>query len=376
MVIWKEKLLKLKIVSIFLISFSITFFSEESIEEKLKRLSGEVAEIAKKEMGIKDKISLLKKRVSLSRSTLEKLKKDKENLKNQLDKLNEEIEEIKKEEEEVLKYFKARLKLNYLTGFIAEYRLLFSVESTSDLLEINYLLSSLNLRDKAKVERIKELKETKRNKEIQINEDLRKIEEIEKEELQQQRQLLMEVEEKNRYLEELSKNGNLARRNLSEAIENAKKMDQYFKDLNFKSKVELYSNDINLYRGKLEMPVKGEIVQGFGDYIHPKFKTKLPHPGVDISSPLGTPVHSIFDGEVVFSDWLSGYGFTVILRHPGNLYSMYSHLDRLDVKNGDVVKRGKVIGTAGGDPTKNYSGIYFELREGKMAVDPEKWFKE
>ena len=55
---------------------------------------------------------------------------------------------------------------------------------------------------------------------------------------------------------------------------------------------------------------------------------------------------------------------------------MYSHLDRIDVKTGEVVKRGSPVGTVGGDPTKSYSGIYFELREGKVAEDPEKWFKE
>ena len=375
--IWRERFLKLRTISlILLITFSVNYFSDEPIDEKLKRLSKEVAEIATKEASIKDKISLLKRRVMLSQVMLDQLKKEKSELTSELELLKTEIESIKIEEDEIMKYFKARLKLTYLTGVMAQYRVLFSSENSSELLETNYLLTSLNIKDNREVERIKNLKESKTKKEEEILNKMKKIEEVERETIKERERHNEEIQATNKLFEEISKDGDLARKHLSETIENARKMDSYFNDLNFRKKIELYQSNIHIYKGSLDKPVKGRIVQGFGDYNHPKFKTRLPHPGIDFSAPFGAAVNSIFDGEVVLADWLSGYGFTVIVGHPGGVYSMYSHLDRIDVKTGEVVKRGSPVGAVGGDPTKNYSGIYFELREGKVAEDPEKWFKE
>ncbi len=369
--------MKLRTISlILLITFSVNYFSDEPVEDKLKRLSKEVAEIATKEASIKDKISLLKKRVMLSQVTLERLKAEKLELTSQLESLKNEIDSIKVEEDKIMKYFKARIKLTYLTGVMAQYRVLFSSENSNELLEANYLMTSLNIKDNREVERIKNLKESKRQKEEEILNKMKRVEEVERETIEERERHNREIQATNKLFEEISINGDVARKNLTETIENARKMDAYFNDLNFRKKVELYQSNINIYKGSLDKPVKGKIMQGFGDYNHPKFKTRLPHPGVDFSAPFGAPVNSIFDGEVVFSDWLSGYGFTVIVGHPGGVYSMYSHLDRIDVKTGEVVKRGSIIGTVGGDPTKSYSGIYFELREGKVAENPEKWFKE
>jgi len=264
----------------------------------------------------------------------------------------------------------------YIAGFMGEYRALFSTESAEDLLQANLLLNSLAMKDEKEIQRLTILRKEKESKENNLRERMAKIEELERESLAEKEKLSEEINNVNKILESISQNGEMARKNLAETIENAKKMDLYFKDLNFKNKVEMYGKNILLFKGRLSKPLKGKVVQGFGDYVHPKFKTKLPHPGVDFEAAYGSEISAIFDGEVVFADWLSGYGYTVIINHPQGVYSLYSHLDKIETKKGDVVKTGQRIGLSGGDPTKNFSGIYFELRQGKTAVDPLPWFKE
>ncbi len=75
---------------------------------------------------------------------------------------------------------------------------------------------------------------------------------------------------------------------------------------------------------RLAWPVQGTITSTFGTRVHPIFKTKITHTGLDISAPNGTPVKAADTGEVLFTGWLSGYGNVVILDHGGNLAALFT----------------------------------------------------
>jgi murein hydrolase activator len=364
------------ICAIFALFLSVNIFPEEQMEDKLKRLAMQVTEIAQKEEGTKDRISLLKKRTMLSELTVAKLRKEKEKQLREIEKLKKDIELIEQQKNNVNEYFKARMRFQYLLGFLSEYRLLSSAASTEDLRQASFYINLLTARDKKNLDGLEMLRREEKNKEAQCNMKLSEIETIESDSAAEKTKLFEEIKQTNELLSRLSQNSDAARKALEENLEDARRMETYFKDLNFKNKVEMYGKNIILYKGKLPGPLKGKVALGFGDYLHPKYKTRLPHPGVDFEAPLGTPVCSIFEGEVVYADWLSGYGYTVILAHPGGFFSLASHLDRIEVKLGQVVSGGQKVGSSGGDPTKDYSGIYFELRQGKSAVDPLNWIKE
>lgn len=350
--------------------------AEEQVEEKLRRLADQVAEIARKEEGIKDRISLLKKRTTLSELTVSKLKKEKESRSAELDAIRKEIGLIESRENGINEYFKARMKFQYLLGFLSEYRLISSATSTEDLRQAGFYINMLTERDRKHLEGLAALKRDKREKESECSSKIAEIEKIEADSASEKKILAEEIRQTRDLLEKLSKNSDTARTALEESLENARKMEIYFRDADFKKKVEMYGKNILIFKGKLPPPLRGRVAQGFGDYVHPKFRTKLPHPGIDIEAPLGSPVSAVFEGEVVYSGWLSGYGYAVILAHPGGVFSLASHLDRVDVSLGEVVRGGQRIGTSGGDPTRDYSGIYFELRQGKDPVDPAGWIRE
>jgi septal ring factor EnvC (AmiA/AmiB activator) len=176
-------------------------------------------------------------------------------------------------------------------------------------------------------------------------------------------------------LSDLEKKRHTAQQALDETIEAAKKMDRYVSDLAFRSRVDLYSKNMSDSEGSLPFPCRGRITRGFGDYVNPRFLTRVPHPGLDISAPLGTPVKAVFDGMVEYADWLSGYGYTVILRHPGGYFTIYAHLDRVTARKGEAVSQGQEVGTVGENATTASTGLYFELREGGKAINPLPWLK-
>lgn len=81
--------------------------------------------------------------------------------------------------------------------------------------------------------------------------------------------------------------------------------------------------------------------------FHPVLKTTRPHLGIDYAAPTGTPVRAAADGTVVLAGWSGGYGRTVRIRHGRGLETLYGHLSRIAVRNGQHVSQGALIGAVG-----------------------------
>jgi septal ring factor EnvC (AmiA/AmiB activator) len=128
--------------------------------------------------------------------------------------------------------------------------------------------------------------------------------------------------------------------------------------------------------GKLDWPVDGEIIEGFGRSVHPIYGTTVISNGIDIRAPRGTPIKAVESGTVQFVDWYGAYGKTIILDHQGGHYSIYSHLDDVNVKPGQKVAKGVVIGTVGDTGSLDGPKLHFEIRKGGRAVDPITWLRK
>ncbi|MEZ4704753.1 MAG: peptidoglycan DD-metalloendopeptidase family protein [Bdellovibrionota bacterium] len=127
-------------------------------------------------------------------------------------------------------------------------------------------------------------------------------------------------------------------------------------------------------KGNLIMPVKGVVEKTYGSYFDQKLNTKLYHKGIDVRAKAGSPVTTIFDGEIVYVDWFDGYGRIVIVDHGSGFFSLYAHLDKIFVKPGDQVVIGTSIATVGDTGSLKGAYLYFELRQKGISIDPVPWF--
>jgi murein DD-endopeptidase MepM/ murein hydrolase activator NlpD len=95
--------------------------------------------------------------------------------------------------------------------------------------------------------------------------------------------------------------------------------------------------------------------------------------GINFSTPEGTPVVAIQDGEVAYADEkLAGYGKLIIIRHRNGFISAYAHNSKLLVKKGDRVSRDSIIAKSGHTGNVASPQLYFEIRYGHISVDPNK----
>jgi septal ring factor EnvC (AmiA/AmiB activator) len=125
--------------------------------------------------------------------------------------------------------------------------------------------------------------------------------------------------------------------------------------------------------GELPQPTPGTLVQGFGEHLHPLFKTKTMQSGLLIAADQGAPVQAVADGKVVYADFYQSFGPMVILDHGGGYFSLYTHLEALAVAKGQILKQGEPVGSVGA--TVEGPRLGFEIRHLTQPQDPNKWLK-
>lgn len=120
-------------------------------------------------------------------------------------------------------------------------------------------------------------------------------------------------------------------------------------------------------------PVKGWITSGFGKRASPLTGEPGRHMGVDIANEVNTPIRATADGIVTYAGWEMGYGRLVAIEHGYGYSTRYGHCARIDVKVGDEIKRGQIIGYVGSTGRSTGSHLHYEVRIHGMPVDPEKY---
>lgn len=119
------------------------------------------------------------------------------------------------------------------------------------------------------------------------------------------------------------------------------------------------------------LPTAGIFRSGFSSArAHPLLDRTMPHEGIDVSAPRGTPIMAAARGRVTFAGWRSGYGQTVEINHGYGYQTLYGHADKLLVRVGQVVDRGDIIAQVGSTGLATSPHLHYEVRVGGRPVNP------
>lgn len=118
-------------------------------------------------------------------------------------------------------------------------------------------------------------------------------------------------------------------------------------------------------------PTSGRFTSGYGA------RWGTTHEGIDIADPIGTPVLSVMDGEVISAGGANGFGKWVRVQHDDGSISVYGHVNTIHVSVGQRVTAGEQIATIGNEGRSTGPHLHFEIRPaGGSPVDPVTWFAE
>lgn len=176
--------------------------------------------------------------------------------------------------------------------------------------------------------------------------------------------------------------------NSSLIIETARKLDVLSKEAYIQSKS--YDEVLKLALNKEKMlasipaimPVANEDLKrtasGWGYRIHPIYKVRKMHYGMDFTAPVGTPVYSTGDGKVVETSGSTrsrvGFGLVVKIDHDYGYETLYGHLNSFAVKVGQEVKRGDIIGYVGNTGGSTAPHLHYEVHRNGSAVNPQHYY--
>lgn len=139
------------------------------------------------------------------------------------------------------------------------------------------------------------------------------------------------------------------------------------------------TDSVRAHRDLLEstpsiLPTRGWLSSRFSQSrMHPVHNRPLPHEGVDISAPTGTPIMAAAKGRVTRSGWAVGYGLTIEIDHGFGFSTLYGHASKLIAQVGDEVLRGDVIAQVGSTGITTAPNLHYEVRVSGRAQDPSEF---
>ncbi len=168
-------------------------------------------------------------------------------------------------------------------------------------------------------------------------------------------------------------------------INTSEKIDQISKQLYIQSKS--YDDIIELAKNKADMlaalpaiqPVSNKdlkrMASGFGYRIHPVYKTRKMHAGMDFSAKTGTPIYATGDGKISkVRKSRRGYGNHVVIDHGYGYKTLYAHMTKYIVRRGQKVKRGEVIGYVGSTGTSVAPHLHYEVHKDGRKINPVNFY--
>ena len=153
----------------------------------------------------------------------------------------------------------------------------------------------------------------------------------------------------------------------------------YIQSKSFDEVVDLFKDHDNMLQSiPAIQPVANKDLKytasGYGMRIDPIYKTAKYHSGMDFSANIGTPVYATGDGVVKKAGWQSGYGKIIVINHGHGYETWYAHLNDYDVRVGQKVKRGEVIGEVGNTGKSTGPHLHYEVHVKGKVVNPVNYY--
>ena len=386
---------------------------EEDISPRAK-LREEKSKVRRLNQGIEDHKSKIQDTRKKERSLLEELEEIDGRLQAQSKKLSllreklarqenllvqkqENLNRTIAEKETLKRYVQKRLTAYYQMGSIGLMNVIFSREKLSELLNFQEYFRNMIRYDQAAIasyqSKIVELNQSREILEAEKNRLSQLVDQVtvEEEALSNihntKMALLNRIKTEKKLYQQAVKELEMAAANLRNTLEKLKKRiihppaipaNKPVKNISATPKKQQLKADKGFasQKGKLDPPVDGTMPIQLSQPADNSFGITSSKNGIDILTASDQAIKAVYDGMVINSGYMRGYGNMIIIDHGQNYYSVVSRAAEILKKEGDTVMRGDVIGITGDDSTLLGQGLHFEIRRGSEPEDPLQWIRK
>ena len=265
-----------------------------------------------------------------------------------------------------------RIRMIYKEGKLFPVKIMFSSETFVDLLKRAKYIDKIMSYDKLVfINYGNELKELNRKKDA-LTHAKSNILLYKKKATAKKKEILVEKKKKNLFLAKLNKEKKLNRRLRDELVNSSKQLNKLISRLETKM-IKGEGVDIVDKKGSLIPPVIGHLLTKFGRKRDKKLNAYIVSNGIHIQIEKGSVVRSVFNGKVLYTGTLEGYGNIIIIGHGLNYHSLYGHLDEITTLSGKDVRSGQIIGRSGDTGSRLGESVYFEMRHNGKPIEPTAW---
>lgn len=325
---------------------------KNSTKKSENKVVNSINSIEKNIKGIESEITSLNGSISTTEQSILEITSNLQETNGKIDKKNEVLDK--------------RLRTMYKSGNVGYLEVLLGASDFSDFLTRMDMVQEIYKHDVDLIEELRVQKLTIESDKKKLEEEKNRLQGLSKEVISKQTQLNSSLVSLQGKKSEIRKDLKALEEIEDGLLEDANKLTDLIKSLNLM---------VTYVGGKMTWPLPGNtrLSSPFGYRIHPVYKTKKLHTGVDIPAAYGTKVLAAQSGTVIYSDWFGGYGKAVMIDHGGGYVTLYAHNSKLLVKFGDRVERGQPITKVGSTGVSTGNHLHFEVRENGKYVDPIKW---
>jgi murein hydrolase activator len=367
----------------------------KGVKQEIRAKKQLISKTRKVEAVVSTELLEINRNLDQKENDLGKLDNDLRGVEFSLARTGKEIARVTDEANLKKKEIERRFVSLYKAGEIGALRMFFSAESFPQMAEnIRYMRSILENDKRIFAEYNEKIEELRRLK-AGLERDADKKEHIKKGIALKKQEIEQEKSKKAAYLVKVRQDRKSYEVSLKELQANAARLQSMIERLESLSRRKLtprhetHGNRIKpipelppvpdrgfaTQKGRMLLPVRGEIIETYGKHKHPEFNSYTFSKGLSISAGAGTEIRAIYEGSVIFSDYFKGYGNMIIVDHGGGYFSLYAHAAKILKRVGADVARNEVVATVGDMDSARGPMLYFEIRHQGKPVDPAGWVR-
>jgi septal ring factor EnvC (AmiA/AmiB activator) len=367
----------------------------KGVKQEIRAKKQLISKTRKVEAVVSTELQEINRDLVQKESDLGRLDRDLKGVESSLDRTGREIIRVTDEANRKKQEIERRLASLYKAGELGALRMFFSAESFPQMAEnIRYMHSILDNDKRIFAEYDQKIVELRKLK-VDLERDAAKKSRLKEGIAVKKLEIEQEKSKKAAYLVKVRQDRTSYEKSLKELQANAARLQTMLERLDALSRRKLSSRHekpgsklkplaelppvpdrgFSSQKGRMSLPVRGEIIETFGKHKHPDFNSYTFSKGVSISAGAGSDIKSIYDGSVIFADYFKGYGNMVIIDHGGGYFSLYAHASKILKKVGADVARNETVATVGDTDSSRGPLLYFEIRHQGKPVDPAGWVR-